>query len=707
MAVALGLGFAAPNASAIIEVESGGAGDALVFPLYIAKAGWENYYAITNNSGDWVQGHLRFRGGAWCADMRDFDVILSPGDVFVFRVADIDGDGYGELDMSLDPYNFMYTGFLEANNQWFDPADGDQLRPYGNLTQAENTLTARCRSGLDGAYVTSTDFTGRQYYPCSDLDTGSLVDTSIKAYYPGGIDGFDSKHPGRRDHQKTIGYVEFIGEGILEGMTHAIMASLLGSDAPANANVSYPSSRPRLHDGVREHRNVNIDAHQANAFTGRGTNLWQWTNAENGFVTDIDTDGNGTIDTDENSNALDDDLGARDVPNVLTGTGFVSVSGGHAAAFNAEAYINFRTPNNLHRIENYRATARFANDELGRPLDDFNGDGIVADTDTPVQYNADRNPELAAVIIHHENNASPATGNTPIGSYVYSFEEQSYEGDISFNNSWGPTLSDGDDYDLDTLRPGNTSPLFGFIDDFDTGSTVAPHTSVAEVEEAIRLAGQTYYSFYLDSSSQGSGVLTPKGDKTSSQTSWFFAWYPTKFYYAENSGGFAKETDFAAALDGLLSCGKGYGVEVWDINENPGTPVSVAANACPSPFIPSLYAELYPHCVGQDAPPQIIALAEELAVFSIDTLKGTYGLDSTASIYSDQYAAGRTVLSPLDNNPLDDSLIQPYCSTVNSRTSYPGLLYTIEFEDNGDGLYHWRAMQRNGSRNPCQTLCKQ
>ncbi len=696
MAVALGLGFAAPNASAIIEVESGGAGDALQFPLYIAKSGWENYYAITNNSGDWIQGHLRFRGGAWCAEMRDFDVILSPGDVFVFRVADVDGDGYGELDMSLDPYNFMYTGMLEANNQWFDPSDGSQLRPYGNLTQGENTLTSRCRAGVDGTYMMSSDFTGRQYYPCMDLDTSSLVDEAIRTYYDGGIEAFDAKHSGRREHQKTIGYVEFIGEGILEGMTHAIMASLLGFDKPGSMDVSYPTTRPRIYDGQTLHKNVNMDAHQTNVFSGRGTNLWQWTDAGNGFA---------------------EDLGARDVPNVLTGTGFVSVTGGHAAAYNAEAYINFRTVGeNRHRIENYRAVARSAGDIYGRPLDDSDGDGIVADTVSAVQINADRNPAFAAVIIHHEDGASSASATVPAGNYVYSDKDSDiYEDSISFNNTWGPTLADGDDYDLDTLRPGSVITPFDFVDDFDNVPTMK-YTSTAEVEEAIRLAGQTFYGYYFDSSSQGSGVLKPKGDKKLSQTSWYFAWYPTKYYYGESDTGFDfnntatpdTRDNFDDIINGLLSCGKGYGVEVWDINENPGRPVSIAANACPSPFVPSLHANLYPQCVGQDAPPQVLGLSEELSVFSIEALKATYGLDGSASIYSDQYAAGRMVLSVMDNNPMDDNLSVPYCGDgrgAPQRSSFPGLMYTIEFEDSGDGLYHWRALQRNGSRANC-VLCK-
>ena len=673
VAVALGLGFAAPNASAIIEVESGGTGDALLFPLYIGKSGWENYYSITNNSGDWVQGHLRFRGAAWSAEMRDFDVILSPGDVFVFRVADIDGDGVGELDMSLDPYNFMYTGMLEANNQWFDPADGSQLRAYGDLTQAESLLTSRCRVGKSGDYLTSSDFVGRQYYPCMDLDAESLVDSAITAYYPGGIAAFDTNNPGKREHQKTVGYIEFIGEGVLEGMSHSLMASLLGSDAPANANVSYPATRPRLHDGVTEHRNVNIDAHQTDVFSGRGTNLWQWTNAENAFVTDVDFDGNRIIDLSENTNLFDDDLGARDVPNVLTGTGFVSITGGAALAFNAEALINFRTANNEHRIDNYRVIQTSETNPV-----------VLVD-------GTDYNPEFDAVIIHNEfNNASPA-GLRPFGDYIYgandTAEEDLGEASISFNNSWGPTMADGDDYDLTGFRV-----MTGDLDDFDS----TPN-SIAEVEEAIRLAGQTFYGNYFDGGSEGSGVLNPRGSANLTQSSWYFSWYPTKFYYGETPNvGFDFAEDYDDVVEGLMGYSKGYGVEVWDINENPGVAVSVAASACPSPFIPSLYADLYPQCVGKDAPAQVLALTEELSVFNITNLKNTYGLSSSSSIYGEQYTAGRVVLSAIDNNPMDDGvLIRPYFIT--RPASFPGLMYGFEFENDSSNLYHWRPMQRSGS----------
>ncbi|MCP4699947.1 MAG: hypothetical protein GY862_24315, partial [Gammaproteobacteria bacterium] len=90
-----------------IQLKTDGFGDALIFPLFHGLA--ENYFTISNISDNFVQGHIRFRGGGWGSGLLDFDVILSPFDVFVFRLADLDGDGQWEIDQSIDPDNFAYT----------------------------------------------------------------------------------------------------------------------------------------------------------------------------------------------------------------------------------------------------------------------------------------------------------------------------------------------------------------------------------------------------------------------------------------------------------------------------------------------------------------------------------------------------------------------------------------------------------------------
>jgi len=156
--VALSLGVAS-QANAVMEFQHGGKGDVVLFPYYNGSEGWENYYTITNDSPLWIQGHLRFRGAAWCAELRDFDIILSPGDVFVFRIADIDGDGEWELDQSLDIKNFQYTGLVEMADQ------GDMDLP-----------TSHCE-GTDG----------EKHWPCMDPSYGLIpeanANSSVKPYW--------------------------------------------------------------------------------------------------------------------------------------------------------------------------------------------------------------------------------------------------------------------------------------------------------------------------------------------------------------------------------------------------------------------------------------------------------------------------------------------------------------------------------------------
>lgn len=147
IAVALSAGVMAPQAHAIISAHYDQEGDAMLFPVFYGVL--DNYYAIHNNSNLWVQGHLRFRGAAWSGELLDMDIILSPGDVFTFRVTDLDGDGVGELDQTTDPGNFVYTGlttdegYMEFKDSLFpNLVTGDvALDPslYDNIT---DTATA-------------------------------------------------------------------------------------------------------------------------------------------------------------------------------------------------------------------------------------------------------------------------------------------------------------------------------------------------------------------------------------------------------------------------------------------------------------------------------------------------------------------------------------------------------------------------------------
>lgn len=69
-------------------------GQVIIFPLYdVRDSSCLQYYSITNTSNDWIQGHLRFRVATNSVEVLDFDVILSPKDVFTFFVLPDIGNG--------------------------------------------------------------------------------------------------------------------------------------------------------------------------------------------------------------------------------------------------------------------------------------------------------------------------------------------------------------------------------------------------------------------------------------------------------------------------------------------------------------------------------------------------------------------------------------------------------------------------------------
>lgn len=556
VAVALSMGFAS-QASAAIELKHNAKGDALIFPAFNGYV--ENYFTISNGSNEWIQGHLRFRGAAWSGELRDFDVILSPGDVFVFRVADLDGDGQWEIDQSLDNKNFKYTA---------------QNYNCGSVSQ------------------------------CLDPSNRLIPEPTGSVLTEGVI-----------EHQKHVGYVEYFGEAVLEGMTQEIMADLL-TTSPSVANAPFQSS----------------------FFSRIGTNTWKWSDAANGFrsCTAVNV---GTA----------CDRGLSDVPNVLSGTAFITLPGkSQGLAYNAEALVNFRTANNPHRIDNYRA--------LG-----------YASIDTDATQIANN----SAVILHHES-GNQGTGPSPFGDYVYHFptdgvlgqgEDRSDEARISFNNTWGPTLADGDDYSLVGLRD---TDITGSLDDWDS-PIIPSHSlddnanSVAEVEEAIRADGQSFTSFYFD------GAKLNSGD--SALSSWFFAHYPTKFFYGE-SGTFYGNTTIEgytqSAATVLLTLAKPVNVEIWDINEVPG---GQNTSGCISPDPCAVISST--------------VLGQELNFFGVEFFKNAFN-NGTA----DSFTTGRTVIAPVAqaNNPRN--------STGGNRDlSWPGLMYTFE-QGGTEGLGQWRSMQR-------------
>ena len=676
--VALSLGAVSQSADALMEFKADTRGDALLFPVFIGMQGFESYYAISNDANAWIQGHIRFRGAAWEGELLDFDVILSPGDVFVFRLADVDGDGMWEVDQTLYEKNFQYTGLLEVPDQ----GRLDPLLPTSNCYyKDEDGVTQSQHKCMDPSF---------ELIPEDELLANGIAKSTI-------------------DHQKMVGYIEFFGESVLNGMDHTMMAILLsgvpGQWAP----------------------------YQTDVFSTRGTTSWKWSNAERQFAFYPPT---------SNDAVWIGDRCLRDVGNWLSGVGFISmVNVGVGLGYNAEAFVNFRTDQSDHRIDNYRVNTK--GDTLDIPAGTTGGFGATATVGSSNNPNcSDISPNKnRAVIVHDENGAGPAgkPADTPYGDYLYRFSEgeNAFESRISFNNTWGPTLADGDDYDLtlcghpsgignvyqtqEPTNPNDPTTLTNVnlrmtqgtlcdkftatcglannqYDDWDISSigyvledsnSVNPTVnSIAEVEEAIRAGGQHFSAYYFDEAAPGAKHSASRSFKT-----WFFSLSPTKFFYAEglrrdvldpNHPEYASApttlTEFQVrAIRELLELPKTFQVNVWDINETPwcGSRPELS-RACISPFTAA-------QCGGTRAVARDCTrvCAEELCVFSIDYLKGIPTVLADTGIFR----VGRVEMETTNNNAV------AVCNVAyHNRDDFPSILYN--FEISGGDFVHWRRMSR-------------
>jgi len=594
VAVALGLGVV-PQAHAVIQIDSGGEGDALLFPAFHGAI--DNYFTISNTSSDWIQGHLRLRGAGWSGELRDFDVILSPGDVFVFRIADIDSDGMWEIDASIDEPNFRYTGMMPS-------------------------AYSQCTSAVDKSKKDKCIDSSSALVP----DAGALAISMFGSNPTPEQMAFAAE---LRNYHLTVGYVEFIGEAVLRGMTHARMGALLASD-----NLAF----------------------QTRVNAKRGTTAWAWSNAEVGFNTD---------------------QGLGDVPNRLSGTAFLSIQG-LGVAYNAESIKDFRTSGTEHRVDNYRRVGVDAVRVAG------DNDGVQMDA--------------RAVILHDENGAITRAngtnlGGSPFGAYVYAFPENGQgledlvtEQRISFNNTWGPTLADGDDYSLcaaeDVYGLGLNRDLrspCGPRDDWDLrlGEPVRPGNdftnSIAEVEEAIRVVGQSFHSYYMD------GMALPNSPDP--LMSLYFAFFPTKFYYGESGTLWQARTRLAYlgnAIYQLIRMQKPVNPVVMDINE-------VALSTRP-PTTECISPSTLEECYG--APPGSLTFPFELQMLAIGNVKTV--LNGNTPVQPGVFPSGRVTMV-LQGSPLT----QPANTFISGNTSWPGLMYTFELGARKGMPYiaHWRDMQ--------------
>jgi hypothetical protein len=286
-------------------------------------------------------------------------------------------------------------------------------------------------------------------------------------------------------------------------------------------------------------------------------------------------------------------------------------------------------------------------------------------------------------------------------------EDRDDEARISFNNTWGPTLADGDDYNLAGLR--QTAEDDEEMDDFDNieGTHGLGHpNSIAEVEEAIRMGvskdpnrtqgPQVFSAYYMDGdifdkSCEGNGTWQSEkfcpprqsraaastGDATTltTLTSYYLAFFPTKFYYGEDRNLYNKKSlpeYLTAAVTELLRLTKPVGLEVWDIFENStraAGPATIGGDVSPSIKI-------------EAAGPTVASFGHELTFLSINDIKNL--ISSTGPIQ--EFLSGRVVVGFTTNNPMAGD-------AYTYLRSWPGIMYTFEW-DGGANLAHFRPMHR-------------
>jgi hypothetical protein len=531
-AMALSIGVL-PQANAEIQLKSNGLGDALIFPVFWGYPGVDNYFTISNSSSKWIQAHLRFRNGIWCAEQLNFDVIFSPGDVLVFRVADVDGDGYWEIDQSLKPHNFAYAGIGSSCGPDTDKG------PNNSDSNLPGSATEMCMNQSDLLVPNASD----------TLDEGLL------------------------DQARNMGYLEVIAEGVFDNMDYDDMAELIDPDKAGQL----------------------ADKGQRRIGNKLGTSLWSWVEAGNGFATN---------------------RRASDVGNWLSGSAFITVAGsGMGVAYNAEAFDNFRTSHHKHRIDNY--------------------------------------PYDTAVIIHDENAIGQVYGPSPFGDYLHGFgpdEDRQDEEAMSFNNLWGPSLADGDDYNTpNDCSFSSTNPdIDNWDDQWSDPNFSSFANSICEVNTAIRARGQIYTSFYFAGEQYNNATLS----------SFYFAVFPTKIFVGESQSLYSQTTHFGyleKAVETLLIEGKPIYHEIWDIIKPP------------------------PRSENK------ITLAQCVSVYTIDFIKefnaGSGDFRQGKVIIGCDEAFGKAC-DP-QNNLFGNAKLFP---------TWPFLGYTFEMD--GSGIGQWRNMQR-------------
>lgn len=132
IAAAIGSLGLAGAANAAMEVNAGGIGHQLVFPYFSAQGDNATLMSITNT--DTVNGKLvkvRFRGAANSDDLYDFQVLLSPGDIWTAAVSKDATTGLARLATSDKSCTLPASVNSTFNTNRLDPSATDEAKANG------------------------------------------------------------------------------------------------------------------------------------------------------------------------------------------------------------------------------------------------------------------------------------------------------------------------------------------------------------------------------------------------------------------------------------------------------------------------------------------------------------------------------------------------------------------------------------------------
>ena len=152
--LALAVGLAAGAAGLIqtaqaVHLATDGLGQALIFPYYTTRAGWNTLINITNTSDQVVAAKVRFHEGYNSRDVFDFNIILSPHDVWNGTVT----NGAGDVPMFQTSDTSCTTPAIPAAGQLFQGGGANGLLAYtGGANDNGPQTTDRMREG----YITVT-----------------------------------------------------------------------------------------------------------------------------------------------------------------------------------------------------------------------------------------------------------------------------------------------------------------------------------------------------------------------------------------------------------------------------------------------------------------------------------------------------------------------------------------------------------------------